>query len=669
MAEKKTVELEVQTNLGSLKSQLQAAQREVYQMSEAFGATSEQAAKAATKAAALKDAIGDAKALTDAFNPDAKFNALSSSIGGVLNGFEAYQGVLGLVGVESEDLQKTMLKVQSAMALSQGIQGALEAKDSFVQLGSVVKNTFGAMTTASKAFLVGGIGLVIAAVGLIVANYDEWFGASKKVAEQQKRISEQAKEQRENIAKESGEFATLISRLKNTNSGTKEREDLIKKINGQYGTTLKNIKDETKFQESLNKELASYLEYQKAKYQLQKNEDLIVKNLSKQDELRAKIAKAEKDRDKALADGAGKQKRTLEEGITTYVNLNEEADKALKKANETISKSNKELESAEKRFNAYGSAANTAAKNVDEITNSGTKYVEKNNEVADSSDDSLERIAANQRAATDLFKTEYEIQKRDIEEKYAAEIELAKKFNKDTVDLEKAKKKELQDLEDKQAKDLFDGTERLILLDTKKTKVLVGGEKKRAEDTKTELVGVQDVRDRIYKRLTELDEDAKKKRENNIKGIQDSLSIISDITTLFAGKSKKAQEKAFKIQKAVNIASAIVDTYKAANMALASAPPPVGFIAMGAAITAGLVNIKKITSTQFQGGETPPSNTPSGGGGGGTMSPSFNVVGNSGINQLAQLQQTPTKAYVVSGDVTTAQSLDRNRIENATLVK
>ncbi len=43
------------------------------------------------------------------------------------------------------------------------------------------------------------------------------------------------------------------------------------------------------------------------------------------------------------------------------------------------------------------------------------------------------------------------------------------------------------------------------------------------------------------------------------------------------------------------------------------------------------------------------------------------VVGNNGLNQLAQLQQQPTQAFVVSGHVTTAQSLDRNRIENATL--
>jgi hypothetical protein len=137
---------------------------------------------------------------------------------------------------------------------------------------------------------------------------------------------------------------------------------------------------------------------------------------------------------------------------------------------------------------------------------------------------------------------------------------------------------------------------------------------------------------------------------------------------MFAGKSKQQQEKAFKVQKAINIANAVIDTYKAANMALASSPPPFNFIAMGAAITAGLLNVKKISSTKFDSG-TPTTDTTPSSSGGGVMSPNFNVVGNSGINQLAQLQQTPTKAYVVSGDMSTAQSLDRNRIENATLVQ
>ena len=163
---------------------------------------------------------------------------------------------------------------------------------------------------------------------------------------------------------------------------------------------------------------------------------------------------------------------------------------------------------------------------------------------------------------------------------------------------------------------------------------------------------------------------AKKKKEIQIQGVADGLSTISNLTELFAGKSQAQQKKAFKIQKAVNIATAVLDTYKAANAALASAPPPFNFIAMAATITAGLVNVKKIASTEFNGdvGTSPPPPSDAGGSGsGGAITPSFNVVGNSGINQLAQIQQQPTQAYVVSGAVTSAQSLDRNRIQNATI--
>ena len=171
MAEKKVIELEVKTDsVGNLKSELRKAQAEVIALAEKFGATSQEAIAAAKRAAELKDAIADAKDLTDAFNPDAKFNALSNSIGGVLNGFQAYEGALGVIGVESEDLQETLLKVQSAMALSQGLQGVGESIDSFKQLGGVVKNAFAGMTTASKAFIATGIGLVITAVAYAISE-------------------------------------------------------------------------------------------------------------------------------------------------------------------------------------------------------------------------------------------------------------------------------------------------------------------------------------------------------------------------------------------------------------------------------------------------------------------------------------------------------------------
>ena len=86
MAETKTVNLEVNSNLGqteqavtSLRSELRKAQAEVAAMSDKFGAASKEAIEAAKRAADLKDRIGDAKDLTDAFNPDAKFKALAGA--------------------------------------------------------------------------------------------------------------------------------------------------------------------------------------------------------------------------------------------------------------------------------------------------------------------------------------------------------------------------------------------------------------------------------------------------------------------------------------------------------------------------------------------------------------------------------------------------------------
>jgi hypothetical protein len=159
--------------------------------------------------------------------------------------------------------------------------------------------------------------------------------------------------------------------------------------------------------------------------------------------------------------------------------------------------------------------------------------------------------------------------------------------------------------------------------------------------------------------------------------VKGSFQSFADVATLFAGKNKKAQKTAFNIQKAANIASATIDTYTAATAAFKSAAgiPVIGAvlapIAAAGAVAAGLMNIKKIAASKFEGGETPSTGGGGGGGGGATVptmsAPQFNVVGQSGVNQLASLGQQPIQAYVVSGQVTSQQALDRNRLANATL--
>ena len=94
------------------------------------------------------------------------------------------------------------------------------------------------------------------------------------------------------------------------------------------------------------------------------------------------------------------------------------------------------------------------------------------------------------------------------------------------------------------------------------------------------------------------------------------------------------------------------------------------FFAMQIASVLGAVNQAKNVLAQVKGGggggavATPPPTpvTPS-------LPPAFNTVGTSGTNQLADAigGQEPARAYVVSGDITTAQGLERNTIEGATI--
>ena len=151
----------------------------------------------------------------------------------------------------------------------------------------------------------------------------------------------------------------------------------------------------------------------------------------------------------------------------------------------------------------------------------------------------------------------------------------------------------------------------------------------------------------------------------------DGLRLVSDIADLFAAKDEKAAKRAFNIKKAADIAEATMSGYKAVISTYANAPGGVVLKSIQAAIAGAFsaVQIAKIASAKFEGGQVASDlgDTSAGAGGGAMPQPSFNVVGDSGINQLAELQMQPTQAFVVSGDITTAQSLDRNKIQNATI--
>mgnify|MGYP003674074500 CR=1 FL=1 len=127
--------------------------------------------------------------------------------------------------------------------------------------------------------------------------------------------------------------------------------------------------------------------------------------------------------------------------------------------------------------------------------------------------------------------------------------------------------------------------------------------------------------------------------------------------------------------KALSVAAATISTYTSATkayesqFAISTPDAPIrAALAAGVAVATGLANVKKILSVKVPGGSGGAS---SGGLPTAPTPPAFNVVGASGETQLADAigsqTQRPSRAYVVSNDVTTAQELDRNIIEGASI--
>ena len=138
-------------------------------------------------------------------------------------------------------------------------------------------------------------------------------------------------------------------------------------------------------------------------------------------------------------------------------------------------------------------------------------------------------------------------------------------------------------------------------------------------------------------------------------------------------KENEINKKRFEQEKAARISMAVIDTFSAATSVLATTKKGAfeRIAGMIAVTVAGLANVAAISKQQFVGKALPNPRLSALGGAEETGGPAFNVVGASGQNQLAEaiqgLRNDPLKAYVVSSDVTTAQQLERNIVEGASI--
>ena len=188
------------------------------------------------------------------------------------------------------------------------------------------------------------------------------------------------------------------------------------------------------------------------------------------------------------------------------------------------------------------------------------------------------------------------------------------------------------------------------------------GTQARADDVQKFLLGEQKrlgalvQTDKTKKKLSDAD---RSRRNEDLRALSGQIDKAADLF----GEQTAAN-------KGMRIASATIDTYAAADTALATLPPPLSFIAAGATIAAGLANVSQILSVKVPKEKAAPS-AARGGAGAAMQAPDFNIVGASGTSQLAQTvagqQSKPVRAFVVGKDISTQQELDRNITNTASL--
>lgn len=339
--------------------------------------------------------------------------------------------------------------------------------------------------------------------------------------------------------------------------------------------------------------------------------------------------------------------------------LQERNNLAVAKANglsdEEIAKKEKLVQAAYKEFQEQNNLLDASYKGRAKLTRDFNVEIAGENKAAADKvieqrkkdrEDFLKDLAEKKKAQEEAFKARQELYKKEGEE-----------FLKSLEDAKAAREK----LAEEQTAEL----EAFVLLEEEKNNKLA---EQRLKDKENQLA--------IDKAVA----DGKKDIQQSS---YDTLEKGIGVLQTFAGKNKAIQKGLVVAESAIGI-SKIVTSTQAANAADTAAaalmgPAGVGYLATKKTlntISAGLGIAANLAATSkalqalgggSAGGGSSPNSTS---GGSAPPPPQFNIVGQSGTNQLAQSigakQGQPIQAYVVGNEVTTQQALDRNRVQTAT---
>jgi hypothetical protein len=257
-------------------------------MAEKYGIMSRQAIASASRAGELKDKIGDINTVITAFSADSKFTVVAGAMQSAAGAATIVTGAMGLLGTESKATQEMLLKVQSALALTQGLAQIKEMGASFTALRAVIVGQVIPSILAINTATMVGIGAVIVAIGAITLAVYKYNEALDEEAKLNERVNNA---QIANIANKKKLYNIIdeTAILQNQAQG--------KTLASELFANETSYKEAKKALDKKNKDVEGYgTNRGKILYQLQLQENALEDNFKRQaEEIRAAYAKKELD--------------------------------------------------------------------------------------------------------------------------------------------------------------------------------------------------------------------------------------------------------------------------------------------------------------------------------------------------------------------------------------
>lgn len=342
--QKETAEKNVSTQI-SLRTQLRNV-REELALLEANGQRGTEAfKKLQQEAGRLTDAIGDATTQARIFSHDNRgLQGMISGLSGVVGAFSVAQGAVALFAGENEDLQKVMLKVQSLMSITIGLQQVANTinKDSAFMLTTVAKAkellaaatnkltiALGGSTIAAKALMATlTLGLSVA-ITVIIAALSK---LQSKQAEAKKAQEEFNKKVSEAAGKPVAAYRALQTEWISLSGSLKEREKWVQDNADNFKELGFSVRDAKEAEELLVSNSSKFVEAMMLRAKAAATSELAIEKYKAVIEAQNKLdatPKAYVSKKGTYTDGYGvKRKGTVLEKSDTW----KEAEEALTKA-------------------------------------------------------------------------------------------------------------------------------------------------------------------------------------------------------------------------------------------------------------------------------------------------------------------------------------------------